>query len=184
MLHTGRNIQQQLQRLNDLLFSRAARPVRFICTGGLAAVIQLTILNLLVKYGWESAWANVVAFLIAAQFNFVMSFFFTWRDRQPATDTAAKHLLLSRWLSFHSSILFTALLNQLVFIATRAFIPTLFASALGICVASLVNFFTMNTLVFRKKQNQDVVSRQSLDVAGDKQELMVANEKQLKEENV
>ena len=167
-----------------MLFSRAARPLRFICTGGLAGVIQLGLLDLMIKYGWETALANIVAFLLAAQVNFVLSFFFTWRDRQPVADTVTRYVFWSRWLRFHSSILLTALLNQGVFLLTRAFIPALLASALGICVASLVNFFTMNTLVFRKKQNQRIVPGQQLYLVEDKQEMKVAHEKQPEEENV
>ena len=180
MVQLPEGLKLHIQRFNKLLFSRAARPVRFACTGGLAAVIQLGVLDILIAKGWESSLANVVAFLLSAQVNFVMSFFFTWRDRQPASDTQAMHVLLSRWLKFHSSIVFSALLNQIVFIAARSFIPALLASALGIGVASLVNFFTMNTLVFRPK----IVSVQSLYLTEVMAETKAINDRQPEEENV
>ncbi|GHO86612.1 GtrA family protein [Dictyobacter formicarum] len=181
MVQLSGSLKQSIQYFNKILFSRAARPLRFVCTGGLAAIIQLGLLNTLIAKGWESATANVVSFLLSAQVNFLMSFFFTWRDRQPASDAQAMHVLFSRWLKFHSSIVFTALLNQIVFIAARSFIPALLASALGIGVASLVNFFTMNTLVFRPK----MTSVQLLyPTEMKKPEMKVMNDRQPEEENV
>ncbi|GCE19089.1 GtrA family protein [Dictyobacter kobayashii] len=180
MVQLPGSLKQRIQRFDKIIFSRAARPFRFVCTGGLAGIIQLGLLDILVSKGWESTLANIVAFLISAQVNFIMSFFFTWRDRQPATDTQAKYVLLARWLKFHSSIVFTALLNQIVFIVARSFIPALLASALGIGVASLVNFFTMNTLVFRPK----LAAVQSVYPAEEEQDMMIMNDRQPEEENV
>ena len=62
-----------------------------------------------------------------------------------------KHVFLSRWIAFHVSISGTFLLNQLVFIAARQFVPQLLASASGIIIAALVNFTVLNRLVFREQ---------------------------------
>jgi dolichol-phosphate mannosyltransferase len=135
------------RQLGALLFSERIRPLRFAITGGAAAIVQLCLLATLTHQGWNSALANITSFLLAAQVNFALSALFTWRDRRPAAG-AAPSALRARWAMFHASIAGTALLNQLVFLAARAVLPTLVASALGIATSSLINYATGNWLVF------------------------------------
>jgi putative flippase GtrA len=142
-------IRKRVQRIRAWLFLPATRPLRFICTGGSAGLIQLCLLEVLTQRRWAAAIANVIAFLLAAQVNFLLSLFFTWRDRQ--AQRKAKPVFLAQWLAFHSSIGGTALLNQLVFIVVRLVAPTLLASALAIAITALVNFITLNNFVFRPK---------------------------------
>jgi putative flippase GtrA len=119
--------------LHVLLRSRAARPLRFALTGGLAGLLQLSLLTLLTGRGWPAALANAVAFLLAAQVNFAVSSLFTWRDRRPAP-------LWRRWLAFHGAIAAMALVNQSVFLAARTALPALVAAATGIAVAAVGNY--------------------------------------------
>lgn len=167
----------KIQGLSASLYSRAARPLRFIFTGGVAALVQLSLLHLLMMAGWTTMLANVVAFFCSAQVNFLMSFFFTWRDRQPESENARKNTFVARWLKFHSSILVTAVFNQAVFLCASFFMPTMFASALGIVLTAFVNFFALNMLVFRSRSavtimpSQSVIS-QSVPLA----EIIIANE--------
>ena len=127
------------------LFSAQARPVRFAITGGMAAVIQLLLLSLLTGHQWPALMANGVAFLLAAQFNFVVSNFFTWRDR-PSSQSLGR-----RWLAFHGSIASMAVVNLLVFAIMRTVLPDLLASAAGIGVASIGNFFIGDRLIFQSR---------------------------------
>ncbi|GHO74024.1 hypothetical protein KSD_17950 [Ktedonobacter sp. SOSP1-85] len=135
------------------LFSEAARPIRFVCIGGSASLIQLCLLDLFLQLHIHAWLANIVAFFLAAQFNFLFSSFFTWRDRTVSRSGKLKPgaQFIKRWSTFHSSILVTALLNQLVFMLAGTVVPSLWASALGILVAACVNFFVMNRLVFRQE---------------------------------
>src|SRR5438445_13556697 len=95
--------------LNGTLLTAAARPLRFGITGGSAGLLQLALLAFLVRHGWHAIPANLVAFLTAAQLNFLLSTVFTWHDRR------AVGKLWRRWLAFHSAIAGMALLNMLVF---------------------------------------------------------------------
>src|SRR5919197_4098509 len=73
----------------QLATTRAARPLRFALTGGLAGLLQLGLLALLMGRGWPAAPANAVAFLLAAQVNFALSSVFTWRDRRRTAPPVA-----------------------------------------------------------------------------------------------
>ncbi len=130
-----------------LVCSRRARPARFVITGGLAGILQLLLLKILIDHGWDGFVANAVAFLLAAQLNFVLSSFFTWRDRLP------QHTIARRWLVFHGSIAAMAVVNMAVFALMRLVLPDLMASAIGICAAAVGNFFIGDRLVFRPRMH-------------------------------
>lgn len=132
-----------------VLLAEQARPLRFIVTGGTAALLQLALLDMLIHVGLNDILANILAFIASAQLNFALSCLLTWHDRQQVAGV--KHVFLSRWIAFHVSISGTFLLNQLVFIAARQFVPQLLASASGIIIAALVNFTVLNRLVFRER---------------------------------
>ncbi len=128
------------------MFSDSARWFRFACTGGLGAVVQLILLKIMTAYGWNPILANAIAFLVSAQVNFLFNSLFTWGDRRAH---ASFNVWFRRWLTFHSTIAGTAILNMLIFTIAHLFVPTLIASVLGIVCASFINFMSMNKLVFK-----------------------------------
>ena len=91
--------------------------------------------------------ANAIAFLVAAQVNFLLSQAFTWADRP--TDAALGESVGRRWARFHLAIAGTAVLNMLVFAVARLVAPSLVASAAGIGAAALANFLLADRVVFR-----------------------------------
>lgn len=145
--HPRTPVWQATQRGVDLLLSEAARPVRFVCTGGVAALCQLGLLDALSRQGWNPVLANITASLLGAEINFMLSFLFTWSDR--CLNKGVRQVL-RRWIAYHTSIIGTLLLSQLLFLATHSVLPLLLASLLGTCVAAVANFVLMNQLVFRQ----------------------------------
>jgi putative flippase GtrA len=114
-----------------------------------AGLIQLGILDLLLHLSWHALVANITAFLLATQINFLLSYTFTWHDRHPFWWD--RGVLLRCWLTFHLCISGTALLNMLMFLLAYTWLPALVASATGIVVAASVNFLLGNHLVFRQR---------------------------------
>ena len=138
-----------LDTIRAFLWSRAARPLRFACTGGVAALVQLGLVGALTAWRWPPIAANAVALLLSTQLNFVLSYLFTWRDRRPRTGTPLD--VLGRWAAYQSSVAGTSLLNMGVFVVVRADLHTLAASALGTAVAAVANFLAGDRLVFRAR---------------------------------
>jgi putative flippase GtrA len=136
------------------LLSERARPLRFAVTGGLAGLLQLALLALLTRHGWNSILANAVALLLSTQVNFALSHVFTWRDRRPHEGTeGTPPVVLVRWAAYQGSVAGTALLNMLVFVATRGLLPPLVASAAGLAAAASGNFVIGDRFVFLGHQN-------------------------------
>ncbi len=147
----GRDATRRARRgVTAFLWSKAARPLRFACTGGAAALVQLAILDALLDARWSPIPANVVALLLSTQVNFVLSYLFTWHDRRPVVGTPL--VVLGRWAAYQGSVTGTAVLNMAIFVVARADLHALAASALGTAVAAVINFIAGDRLVFRRRQ--------------------------------
>jgi putative flippase GtrA len=126
--------------------------MRFAGTGVTAGGLQLILLATLTAHGWDTFLANLTAFLVAAQFNFLMSSVVTWRDRAPTGS------LWRRWILFHGSIAVMAALNMVVFLAARHLVPALFASVLGIAAGACGNYVAGDRLIFRPTSREATTS--------------------------
>lgn len=124
----------------------AGRLLRFATVGGLCGAIQVGLLLLLAGAGAGALTANVIAYLLSAQVNFVLSDRVIWGDRRLRVTVAG---LARRWLGFHASIAGTFLLNQAVFVVARGVVPDAAAAIAGIGVSGLVNFAIQDRLTFR-----------------------------------
>lgn len=136
--------RRAVSRTLALLLAPRARPLRFVLTGGTAGMVQLVLLALLMRFGWNAMLANGAAFLLAAQVNFALSVTLTWRDRSPANS------LIRSWLLFHASIALMAAVNMLTFAGTHSVLPALAASLAGIGAGAVGNYLAGDRLVFRE----------------------------------
>jgi putative flippase GtrA len=141
------------------LLSWITRPLRFAGTGGTAGAAQIVLLVFLTHLGVESVLANIVAFLLAAQVNFVLSLTFTWADR------LGDERLGRRWLLFHGSISLMAVVNMLTFLAARTVVPAPPASLLGIAAGAAGNYLLGDHLVFREPDAKLPAGSQGLKAA-------------------
>lgn len=124
--------------LRRALLARFARPLRFAAVGVGCSLVQLTLLLCFRSLGIAALPANVAAYLLSAQLNFVLSNRFIWHDRWSSHHSV--HHLLRRWIAFHVSIAGTFVVNQILFIAARAVMADLPASALAIAITGVLNF--------------------------------------------
>jgi putative flippase GtrA len=157
-----------LTQLHDLFLSPAARPLRFVGTGGTAGAVQLLLLGVLTAHGWNAVLANGVAFLLAAQVNFALSLTVTWRDRHPESTRSGPATVawVTRcWLLFHGSIAAMAIVNMLTFAAARSFLPTLAASVTGIAAGAVGNYLAGDRLVFRQPRASGSTHPERMDAA-------------------
>jgi putative flippase GtrA len=127
------------------LFGR--RVVRFLTVGGSCAVIQLSILHVLVVSGIEVHLANLIAFMISMEINFALNQAFTWRDRWSSSLSAGR--IIGRLALFNVAAALTAgVINQGTFALVNLFTSYLVAGAAGIVVAAGANFLLNDKVVF------------------------------------
>jgi putative flippase GtrA len=120
------------------------RGIRFVLVGGSSAVVQLSLLALFLRLGWQPTPADAVAVVVATELNFLLSSFVTWQDRWTSGGWSV------RWLLFHASTGSMMLVNLLVFLGAHLALEPLLASAAGIVVAGTGNFVLANRVVFRR----------------------------------
>ncbi len=126
------------------------RVVRFVIVGGTCGLVQLSVLHaLVVGPGMNERLANLlIAFPLSMEMNFVLSQFFTWRDR--LSPSLRPHRFLARVAMFNLSAISTSgVVNQGVFNLLNLFMWYLPAAAIGILAAAVANFLLNDRLVFR-----------------------------------
>jgi len=128
--------------------------LRFALVGSTCGVIQLGLLHVLVEAQVQDNLANLAAFGMSAQVNFILSQFFTWRDRW--APSLGPPRLISRLFLFNGSVATTGVVNQSVFGLANLFIWYLPAAALGIAVAAVTNFLLNDRIVFRLANSQRI----------------------------
>jgi putative flippase GtrA len=133
-----------------LRHSRAARLLCFACTGGIAALVQLGILDALSDGHWTPFQAEAAALLLSTQVNFFLSYLFTWRNRR--LRGWMPRMILGRWAAYQGTAAMAAILNISVFALGRTDLPTLEASALGTAIAAIINYVACDRLVFRARR--------------------------------
>lgn len=98
-------------------------------------------------FGLPNAAAYVIQMVLVVEYNFLMNYFFTWKDRDVEFWVA--------WRRFHLSRVATILMNQGLFNAlVYVGVHYLAASAICVAITTIVNFVNGDRVVFRGKTAQ------------------------------
>lgn len=127
------------------------RILLFVLVGGTCGLLQIAILAGLTRSGnifsdqiGENI-ANVLAFALSVQLNFILSSNLTWKDKVvPGAST------LRLYFSFNAMMLGTLVVNQLVFALSNLYLPALVAGMFGIASAAVTNFVISGNFVFQR----------------------------------
>lgn len=128
----------------------ATRIGQFALVGTLCYVVQLGLLHAL-DYVMYLNWANVIAFLLSAQLNFILSQTWTWADRQHTEKLGI------RWVKFNANALLSvSIVNGVIFwLLIHVGGMWIWAAMLIANLASTIWTFMINHfLVFKGEQNQ------------------------------
>ena len=131
-------------RAGEQRFARLLRPAQFAAIGAGCALAQLGLLALLTEGTPLGAWSNAAAFLLAAQLNFALNSFLTWRDRMHRQPRA----LLRQLAGFNALILVAVIFNQAIYLAAVALVPYLLAGAIGIAATTLAKYLIADRWIF------------------------------------
>jgi len=123
-----------------------AQTTRFAVVGLTMTALHLAVLRLVLP-GTVAEVANVVAFLVATQVNFALSYWWTWSARRPRGQETVGHVL-RRALLFNGSAALGFAVNAVVFSTVHRLVglgPT--TSALVATVASAAASFLLSARV-------------------------------------
>ncbi len=129
---------------------RAPTIVRFLAVGGVASLLQLSLLYVIQLSGISKLLANFFAFEISTQVNFALSYLITWHERTPERPTV--RYVLQRLFAFNGMAITTLIINMSVFALMLLYVHFLIAGAAGIIAATATNFILSSWLIFRRRK--------------------------------
>ena len=129
---------------------------RFIVVGMAMTVLHLAVFRLVVPWSIPEV-ANVVAFLVATQVNFALSYFWTWSSRRPLGQETVGYVL-RRGVLFNGSALLGFGINAAVFSAAYriAGAPPMVSAVAATAVSAAASFLISSRVVFARRPLLDV----------------------------
>ncbi|MCA9831340.1 MAG: GtrA family protein [Dehalococcoidia bacterium] len=119
------------------------RLTRFALVGIACGGFQLVLLAVFVEATPLGRSGNLVAFVLSAQMNYVLSERLTWSDRRGSHGFGWRRLA-----GFNALIIAAAGINQVLFIAVDMLAPYLAASALALIATSVLKYAIADRRVF------------------------------------
>ncbi len=135
------------KRAELLIGARTYKLIRYVISGGTAALVNWAVLFLLVEFGsMYYLYASILAFVVSIAASFTMHKFWTFQDK-PVHDI---HVQFSRYagIIFLSLLLNTVLVYLFVDILH---IWYLLAQVAATVVIAVTNFFAYRRFVFRER---------------------------------
>jgi putative flippase GtrA len=125
----------------------AVRPVQFATIGGVCALFQLAALAVLQEGTSLGSWSNAVAFVLAAQLNFILNYAVTWRDRR----RHAPAVFVRQLAGFNVLVWLGLPVNQGVYLVAEMFVPYIVAGAVGIGATTLAKYLIADRWIFPRR---------------------------------
>jgi len=125
------------------------RIVRFAFVGGVCALIQILLLYLLVQF-LPPLVSNAIGFVVSAQLNFFLSYFFTWRDSARKSGLG----FFMTWLRFNGVVLAAAAINTFAFAVLEHVlsVPRVLAVIGAIVISTSCTFLVNHFIVLRPER--------------------------------
>lgn len=134
------------------------RYVKFIGTSVVGTVIDTLVLWLLSDYVFNGVYwgeyivSPVLSFQAAVLVNYIISYFYVWKDR--VADVRGLRSFLRLYLAYNlsCSTVFLLRFGGLLLIERFTGWDVVLCNLAAMCLSGLVNFLITNNIVFRKKE--------------------------------
>lgn len=141
-----------------MLRSILLRYIKFLGTSTVGTVVEMLALWLISDFAlnggyWrEYLFSPILAFQAAVIVNFVISYYYVWKDRVQAVQGAGMFVRL--YLAYNLTCTAVFLLRLVVLLLIERFTgwDVLLCSLAAMCLSGLINFFVSNNLVFRVRK--------------------------------
>lgn len=133
------------------------RYIKFIGTSLVGTLVDTLVLWVLSDYAFTRGYwgeyiiSPVLSFQSAVLVNYVISFFYVWKDRTDPLRSVG--LFFRKYLTYNlsCSTVFLLRLGSILLIERFTGWDVVLCSLVAMCVSGLLNFLVNNNLVFRKK---------------------------------
>lgn len=133
------------------------RYLKFVGTSLLGTALETLVLWLLSDHVFNNGWAGeylispLISFQAAVLLNFIISYFYVWRDRRAVSRR--RRSFLKRYLAYNLSCSGVYLVRYgfLLLVGRLTGWDVVFCNLLAMCFSGILNFLLTNNFVFRKK---------------------------------
>lgn len=125
------------------------RKVRFFIVGGCVFVFGFVAMKILVDllHINESVAFAIVSFL-SIETNFAMNYYWTWKESGKGVRN-----LMNKWMKFHTSKVFSIILNQMLFnVLVKFDLHYLISMIITTGLSTMFNYIAAEYFVFREKK--------------------------------
>lgn len=137
------------------------RYVKFIGTGAVGTVVDMLVLWLLSDFVFdEGYWGEyvispVISFQCAITVNYLISYFYVWKDRTRNASGSGKGHFFKLFLAYDLSgtAVFLLRLGVLLLIGKFTGWDVVLCNLLAMCISGIVNFIISNQLIFRRRKS-------------------------------
>lgn len=138
------------------------RYVKFLGTGIVGTIVDTLVLWLLSDfvftkgYWGEYVVSPVISFQCALAVNFIISYFYVWKDRARGVSNEGKARFLRLYLAYNlsGSTIFLLRIGVLLLIERFTGWDVVICNLLAMCVSGVLNFTINNLVIFKRKKLQ------------------------------
>ncbi len=133
------------------------RYVKFIGTSATGTVIDTLVLWLLSDFAFDAGWwgeyvvSPILSFQAAVLANYLISYFYVWKDRVDSAKGFRQFLRLYAAYNLSCSVVFLVRLGILLLIERFFGWDVVVCNLAAMCVSGIVNFLVTNNFIFRKR---------------------------------
>ncbi len=135
------------------------RYVRFVGTSIVGTLVDTLVLWLLSDYVFTKGYwgeyvvSPVISFQCALAVNFLISYFYVWKDRSHGSPGSVCRRMLILYLEYNlsCSLIFLVRMGILTLIGKFTGWDVVICNLLAVCVSGIVNFTISNLFIFKRK---------------------------------
>lgn len=147
-----------LFQIKNNMFRLLVRYVKFLGTSIVGTMVDMLVLwifsDFVFKEGYwgEYVFSPIISFQCAVSVNFLISYFYVWRDRRVSDSGIRRFVKLYLAYDLTGSAVFLLRLGILLLIERFTGWDVLLCNIIAMCFSGLLNFTISNLLIFRKKK--------------------------------
>lgn len=136
------------------------RYIKFLGTSAVGTIIDTLVLLIfsdLIFKGWywgEYILSPLISFQCAVTSNFVISYFYVWRDRTHPKSDASTRRFIRLYVTYNlsGSAIFLIRLGVLLIIERFTGWDVVLCNLMAMCISGIVNFSISNLFIFKKSK--------------------------------
>lgn len=140
------------------------RYLKFIGTGTAGTIVEMLVLWILSHFIFDGYWGEyiispVISFQLAVVVNYIISYFYVWKDRRDRSDLPHRRRFFRLFMAYDlaGSAVFIFRLGILLLIEVISGWNVIICNILSMTFSGILNFVINNLLIFKKSSGKQTI---------------------------